>query len=156
MITLAKAPSSGLNFGSHSRPRYIRIHVITRRVIRRADCIRMLLGKMFWVYIKWRLELYLPLFYLYMNPSTADKPPEVQSETGEYGQVPGRTVQLSPAGVVCHLQDTLFIHHVRRQFRRWVFVGDLEYVIRMWGWLAVMMRDGWVKMVAIYNWLVFP
>ena len=28
----------GLKFGSHGRPRYTRIRVITRRVIRRADC----------------------------------------------------------------------------------------------------------------------
>ena len=37
MITLAKAPPGGLNFGSHGRPRYTRIRVIMRRVIRRAD-----------------------------------------------------------------------------------------------------------------------
>ena len=42
MITLAKAPSRGLNLGSHGRPRYTRIRVITRRVIRRADCISVL------------------------------------------------------------------------------------------------------------------
>ena len=40
MITLANAPPSGLNFGSPSRPRYTRIRAITRRVIKRADCIR--------------------------------------------------------------------------------------------------------------------
>ena len=38
MITLAKVPLRGLNFGSHGRPRYTRIRVITRRIIRRADC----------------------------------------------------------------------------------------------------------------------
>ena len=39
MITLTKAPPSGLNFGSHGRPRYTRIRVIARGVIKRADCI---------------------------------------------------------------------------------------------------------------------
>ena len=34
-----KPPPGRLIFGSHGRPRYTRIRVITRRVIRRADCI---------------------------------------------------------------------------------------------------------------------
>ena len=33
-----KSAPSGLIFGSHGRPRYIQMRVITRRVIRRADC----------------------------------------------------------------------------------------------------------------------
>ena len=33
-----KTPPGGLIFGSHGRPRYTRIRVITRRVITRADC----------------------------------------------------------------------------------------------------------------------
>ena len=37
MITLAEAPPSGLNFGSHGRSCYTRIRVIMRRVLRRAD-----------------------------------------------------------------------------------------------------------------------
>ena len=34
-----KTPPGGLIFGSHGRPHYTRIRVITRRVITRADCI---------------------------------------------------------------------------------------------------------------------
>ena len=36
--TNKKTPPGGLIFGSHGRPRYTRIRVITRRVITRADC----------------------------------------------------------------------------------------------------------------------
>ena len=37
-LTKKKKPPGGLIFGSHGRPRYTRIRVITRRAITRADC----------------------------------------------------------------------------------------------------------------------
>ena len=53
MITLAKAPPSGLNFGSHGRPRYTQIRVIMRCVIRRADCIQIFfyLGQVLFIFL---------------------------------------------------------------------------------------------------------
>ena len=38
VLAKKKTPPGGLIFGSHGRPRYTRIRIITRRVITRADC----------------------------------------------------------------------------------------------------------------------
>ena len=43
-LAVWSTPPGGLIFGSHGRPRYTRIRVITRRVITRADCTLYIIG----------------------------------------------------------------------------------------------------------------